>query len=67
MKRLFILALVMLLLGGNCAIAEDSGYRNYENLPELLCMEDGTTVATPDQMQERRTELLNLFADNLYG
>lgn len=44
--------------------AEKRTARMYNNLPDLMKMEDGTPVAS---MEERRKELLSLFAETMYG
>lgn len=41
--------------------------RDYTTLPELMRMEDGTPVETPEQFALRRAELLDLFEKNVYG
>ncbi len=39
----------------------------YPNLPALLVMKNGKKVTTPAQWSARRKELLDLFAENVYG
>lgn len=39
----------------------------YPNLPPLMTMQDGTTVATAAQWRKRRAEIKTLFDDNVYG
>lgn len=47
--------------------AEAFGGRTYNNLPPLMTMEDGSPVAAAEDFPARRTELLKLFADTMYG
>ena len=44
-----------------------SGARNYDTLPDPLEMVDGTPVATPEDFAARRTEILALFEEYVYG
>ncbi len=44
-----------------------SGERDYSTLPDALTMQDGTAVTTPEQFDERRAEILQLFEEYVYG
>jgi hypothetical protein len=46
---------------------DESKANPYPNLPALLVMKDGKKVTTPAQWSARRKELLDLFAENVYG
>jgi len=46
---------------------DESKANPYPNLPALLEMKNGKKVATAAQWSERRKELLDLFAENVYG
>jgi hypothetical protein len=39
----------------------------YPNLPALLVMKNGKTIKSPAQWPQRRKELIDLFAENVYG
>jgi hypothetical protein len=39
----------------------------YPILPALLVMKNGKTISSPTQWPQRRKELLDLFAENVYG
>lgn len=43
------------------------GERDYSTLPDPLVMEDGTKVTDAGQFEERRTEILGLFEEYVYG
>ena len=43
------------------------GQRDYTSLPEVLEMEDGTAVTTPEDFSRRREEILGLFEAHVYG
>lgn len=43
------------------------GARDYSTLPDALVMADGTAVATPEQFDVRRAEILSLFEAHVYG
>ena len=43
------------------------GQRDYSTLPEVLTMQDGTPVTTEREFAARRTEILALFEENVYG
>ncbi len=53
-------------LRGQEANYDESKVPAYE-LPELLKFEDGTPVRTAEQWPKRRRELLDLFAEHVYG
>ncbi len=61
---LFVLVMAALPVLTN---AESTPEREYVNLPELMKMNDGTSVATAEEFPSRRKELLNLFAETMYG
>lgn len=44
-----------------------SGNRDYSTLPDPLVMADGTQVQTREQFEQRRTEILTLFAHYVFG
>ncbi len=39
----------------------------YPKLPDVLTMDDGTTVTTPAQWKKRRAEIEAMFDENVYG
>jgi len=41
--------------------------RDYSTLPEVLTMTDGTAVTTTEEFDARRSEILSLFEENVYG
>lgn len=41
--------------------------RDYSTLPEIMVMNDGTTVETPEQYEERKDEVIKLFKETVYG
>ena len=43
------------------------GERDYSTLPEVLALQDGTGVETPEDMALRRAEVLDLFEKHVYG
>ena len=47
-------------------IWRESEVPDYE-LPAILRASDGTTVASVDQWQQRRAEILNIFREDMYG
>ena len=36
-------------------------------LPDLLCFESGESVKTPEDWERRRTELIRLYSEYVYG
>ncbi len=66
MKKWCVLLIALLTLS-LAANAEPIGGREYVNLPELMRLEDGTPVDSPEKMAARRTELLELFGTYMYG
>ena len=44
-----------------------SGARDYSTLPNILTMEDGRSVQSAQQFEERKKEILNLFSHYVYG
>ena len=44
-----------------------SGDRDYSTLPDPLVMADGTAVTTPEAFEARKTEILSLFEEHVYG
>jgi hypothetical protein len=46
---------------------DESKANPYPNLPSLMVMKDGKKVTTAAQWSARRKELLDLFAENVYG
>lgn len=62
--------LLMLLLAFSpmlCRAEQANPSRDYSTLPELMVMQDGTPVTTQQEFAARRQELLQLFADTMYG
>lgn len=46
---------------------DESKANPYANLPALLVMNDGTKVTTPAEWAKRRSEILAMFAEDVYG
>ncbi|MFO7301282.1 MAG: acetylxylan esterase [Acidobacteriota bacterium] len=53
--------------GSDPATYDESQANPYPNLPDPLRFEDGRRVTTPEQWQERRAEILELFEREVYG
>src|ERR1700733_9325229 len=46
---------------------DESKANPYPKLPDVLIMNDGTRVRTPEQWKKRRAELKALFDEDVYG
>jgi hypothetical protein len=46
---------------------EESKANPYPKLPDVLTMNDGTKVTTPEQWEKRRAEIKAMFDENVYG
>ena len=46
---------------------DESKANPYPKLPDVLTMNDGTTVTTPAQWKKRRAEIKAMFDENVYG
>src|ERR1700735_2282747 len=46
---------------------DESKANPYPKLPDVLIMNDGTRVKTPEQWKKRRAELKAMFDENVYG
>jgi (4-O-methyl)-D-glucuronate---lignin esterase len=46
---------------------EESKANPYPKLPDVLTMNDGTKVTTPEQWEKRRAEIKTMFDENIYG
>src|ERR1700754_283947 len=46
---------------------DESKANPYPKLPDVLVMNDGTRVKTPEQWRKRRAELQAMFDENVYG
>ena len=57
---------VQLAVAADPANRDESQVSNYE-LPELLRLEDGSQVRTAADWRKRRTEVLGLFEEHVYG
>lgn len=73
MRRLLLPA-ILLLASGPVALAQTEATANYDEakvpaytLPDPLVKLDGTKVATAAQWPARRAEILQLFADHVFG
>ncbi|MFV0379571.1 MAG: hypothetical protein ACK5KQ_01920 [Anaerorhabdus sp.] len=49
------------------AISKSGKDRTYKNLPNILQFKNGDTVDTVEEMELRKTEIVELFKENVYG
>lgn len=69
-RTLLLAATVCALTGALCAADEviyDEALVPAYTLPDPLRFEDGSEVKTPEDWRRRRAELLDLFAEHVYG
>lgn len=51
----------------NAANSDESKAKTYTSLPDPLIFNDGTPVTSAKQWQKRRTEIVEIFDNEIYG
>lgn len=72
LRRIFLMVLSMMLCGTACpalgeGLPQPKELPATDGLPELLQMQNGTPVTTPEGWAKRRQELLELYSFYMYG
>ncbi|MBR4068411.1 MAG: hypothetical protein IKK08_07275 [Clostridia bacterium] len=72
LKRIFLMVLSMMLCGTACpalgeGLPQPKDLPAIDGLPELMQLQDGTPVTTPEDWSKRRQELLELYSFYMYG